>query len=223
MTEPRPAILFDVDGTLVDTNYLHTVAWWRGLTAAGEQVAMASIHRVIGMGSDILVEELLGYDVPEAGDRHKEEFKTLRDEMRAFPRAAELLREVARRGPKVVLASSANEQDLEAMRKAIDADDVVDIFTSSKDVETSKPAPDIFQVALDRAEVDAEHAIVVGDTIWDIQAARKVGLDCIGVLTGGLGRGELEDAGVVAVYDDVGQLLDNLDDSPLGPLLKQGD
>lgn len=219
MTSSQTTVIFDVDGTLVDTNYLHTLAWWRALTATGEQVAMASIHRVIGMGSDILIEELLGYDVPEAGDKHKEEFKALREEMKAFPRAAELLREVAGRGTKVVLASSANEEDLEAMRKAIDADDVIDVFTSSKDVETSKPAPDIFQVALDRAEADAENAIVVGDTIWDVQSARKVGLDCVGVLSGGLGRGELEDAGAVAVYDDVGQLLDKLDDSPLARLL----
>ncbi len=219
MTSSQTAVIFDVDGTLVDTNYLHTLAWSRALIATGEQVAMASIHRVIGMGSDIVIEELLGHDVPEAGDKHKEEFKALREEMKAFPGAAELLREVARRDTKVVLASSANEEDLEAMRKAIDADDVIDIFTSSKDVETSKPAPDIFQVALDRAEVDAEHAIVVGDTIWDIQSARKVGLDCVGVLTGGLGRGELEDAGAVAVYQDAGQLLDGLDDSPLARLL----
>jgi HAD superfamily hydrolase (TIGR01509 family) len=216
-------VIFDVDGTLVDTNYLHTLAWWRGLVAAGEQVPMAAIHRVIGMGSDILIKELLGHEVPDAKEIHSEQFKQLREEMKAFPRAADLLREVAGRGAKVVLASSANEEDLEAMRKAIDADDVIDVFTSAKDVETSKPAPDIFQVALDRAEVDADHAIVVGDTIWDIQAARKVGLDCVGVLTGGLGRGELEGAGAAAIYDSVGHLLDELDDSPLARLATSSD
>ena len=213
-------VLFDVDGTLVDTNYLHTLAWWRALRDNGEQVHMSSIHRVIGMGSDRLVEELLGRPEPAASDGHKEQFRRLRDEMAAFPAAAAILTEVARRGAKVVLASSANEEDLEAMREAIGADEAIDQFTSSKDVEESKPSPDIFAVALEASGLDAENAMVVGDTVWDVKAARKSGLPCVCVLTGGISRQELEDAGAVAVYNDVGELLEQLDDSPLGKLLQ---
>ena len=212
-------MLFDVDGTLVDTNYLHTVAWWRALRDSGEQVHMSSIHRVIGMGSDRLVEELLGRSEDSARDGHKQHFRRIRDEMRAFPAAAAILREVARRGAKVVLASSANEEDLKAMRDAIDAEDAIDQFTSSKDVEASKPSPDIFAVDLESSGLDAEHAIVVGDTVWDVEAARNSGLACVCVLTGGISRQELEDAGAVEVYADVGALLERLDDSPLGALL----
>ena len=219
MTSSQTGVIFDVDGTLVDTNYLHVLAWWRGLLAAGEQVNMSSIHRVIGMGSDRLVKELLGKELDGANEGHSEQFKQLREEMRAFPRAADLLRAVAGRGTKVVLASSANEQDLEAMRKAIDADDVIDTFTSSKDADASKPDPDIFRIALERAGLDAQQAIAVGDTIWDVEAARDAGLDTVGVLAGGISRQELQDAGAVAVYDDPAQLLDELDQSPLAKLL----
>ncbi len=214
-------MIFDVDGTLVDTNYLHTLAWFRGFRDAGEVVSMSAIHRLIGMGSDQLVEDAIGRESDEASDGHTRHFEELMEEIVAFPKAAELLDEVHRRGATVVLATSASEDELEVMLEELDAPDgAIDHVTKKDDVEQSKPAPDIFQVALDAAGVDPDRVLVVGDTIWDVKAAAECDLKVVGVLTGGISRSELEDAGAIAVYEDVAQLLSELDDSPIGALLK---
>ena len=215
-----PAVIFDVDGTLVDTSYLHTLAWARGVRDAGETVSMSAIHRLIGMGSDQLVEELLGHESDEASDGHTQHFERLMEEIEAFPSASELLEEVHRRGGRVVLASSASETELQAMLDALKPPDhAIHHITKSDDVEESKPASDIFRAALDAAELDPASSVVVGDTVWDIEAAKQCDLDFIGVLTGGISRQELEEAGAVAVYEDVADLLRQLDDSPIGRLL----
>ena len=219
----KPAVIFDVDGTLVDTNYLHTLAWARGVREAGETVSMSAIHRLIGMGSDQLVEELLDHESEEASDGHSEHFKRLMDEIEAFPCAAELLEEVSRRGAKGVLASSASDDELEAMMEAVDPPEgCVDDVVKKDDVDESKPARDIFRVAIDDAGLDPDSTLVVGDTVWDIQAAGQCGLRFVAVRSGGIRRQELEEAGAVAVYEDVAQLLRELDDSPLGELLSNG-
>jgi HAD superfamily hydrolase (TIGR01509 family) len=214
-------VIFDVDGTLADTNYLHVVAWARAFRDAGEDVAMADIHRLIGMGSDLLVGELVGHENDDAVAGHTKNFQDLMPEIRAFPRARDLLAEVHRRGAIVALASSASEEQLEAMLEAIAAPDgTIDHVVGADDVDQSKPAPDVFQAALDATGLDPDDALVVGDTVWDIEAAAKLGLRVVGVVTGGIGRQELEEAGAIAVYDDVAQLLDQLDRSPIARLLE---
>jgi HAD superfamily hydrolase (TIGR01509 family) len=215
----RTGVLFDIDGTLVDSAYLHALAWWQALGDVGIEVPMARVHRLIGMGGDQLTEELLGGDHPAARARQGERFGPLRDLLRPLPGAPALLREVHRRGGLGVLASSCKEEDLEALRKVIDAEDAIDEAVCSADAEASKPEPDIFAAALERGGLDAEHALVVGDSVWDIQAASKLDLRTIALLSGGFGEAELRDAGAVAVYDDPQALLDDLDGSAVGELL----
>jgi HAD superfamily hydrolase (TIGR01509 family) len=216
----KTGVIFDVDGTLADTNYLHVVAWARAFRDAGEDVAMADIHRLIGMGSELLVEELVGHANDKAADGHNRHFEDMMPEIRAFPQVGDLLAEVHRRGATVALASSANAEQLEAMLEAIDAPEgSIDHVTGADDVDHSKPAPDVFQAALDATGLQASETLVVGDTVWDIKAAAKVGLKVVAVITGGIARAELEEAGAIAVYDDVAHLLAELDDSPIGQLL----
>jgi len=219
MPDDRPSVLVDVDGTLVDTNYFHTVAWWRAFQDIGEDVPMSSIHPLIGMGSDQLVRRLIGRESEEASDAHSKRYEPFKDEIKAFPGAADLLAELARRGARVVLATSSDEKDLDRLREAIDAEDAIDEAVSNGDVEHSKPAPDIFEAALAKFDLDPERTMVVGDTRWDVEAAGKLDLEVVCVLTGGSTREQLEQAGAVAVYDDAAQLLDQLDGSPLGRLL----
>jgi HAD superfamily hydrolase (TIGR01509 family) len=217
--DDRPTILVDVDGTLVDTNYLHAVAWWRAFRDIGEDVPMSRIHPLIGMGSDQLVHRLIGRESKEASDAHSRHYEPFKKEIAAFPRAAELLAELSRRGARVVLATSSDEEDLARLREAIDADDAIDDAVSKGDVEHSKPSPDIFEAALKRFDLDPRNTMVVGDTPWDVEAAAKVELGTVCVLTGGATREQLEEAGALAVYEDVGELLDELDNSPLSKLL----
>jgi len=220
MPADPPSILVDVDGTLVDTNYLHTVAWWRAFQDIGEDVPMSSIHPLIGMGSDQLVERLIGRESDEASDAHSKHYEPFKNEIKAFPKAADLLNELARRGARVVLATSSDEKDLERLREAIAADDAVDEAVSKGDVEHSKPSPDIFEAALKKFDLDAARTLVVGDTRWDVEAAAKLDLKVVCVLTGGSTREQLEQAGAVAVYQDVAELLEKLDESPLSNLLE---
>ena len=216
MNKGTPAVLFDVDGTLVDTNYLHTMAWWRALRDMGQQVAASRVHRHIGRGSDMLMEALVGRsEWPELKEVHRRRLEELKPEIVAFPKAAELLRTLAARGVNIVLATSSNEKDVDALVGAIDADDAVAAVTSAGDVEEAKPRPDVFEVALEKGGCDPETTTVVGDTVWDVEAAARAGLPCICVLSGGISRAELEEAGAVAVYDDVAALLEDLDNSPI--------
>ncbi|WP_406301316.1 HAD family hydrolase [Streptomyces sp. NBC_00885] len=216
---PRAAV-FDVDGTLVDTNHLHVTAWWEALRQAGHTVPMHAIHRAIGLGSDDLIAHLLGDgrdrdedDTISAG--HKALYGTFSDRLPAFQEAGNLLRVLADNGWSVVLATSAGGKELEALRRAIDADDAISSSASADDVEAGKPAPDPVQHALDLVGVPAERAVFVGDTVWDMHAGCGAGVTCVGVLCGGIPRGDLEDAGAVAIFNDPSHLLQSLDDSPL--------
>jgi HAD superfamily hydrolase (TIGR01549 family) len=220
MTSNRPAVLFDIDGTLLDTNYFHTVAWWHALREAGEDIAMARIHPLIGMGSDQLLTNLLGEEREGLSDLHAKYYKGFKDDLHAFPRAAELLATVARRGVHVVLATSSKEEDLDKLLDALGADDdVIDEIVHGDMVGSSKPAPDIFAVALERLDLEPERTMVVGDTRWDLEAAAKCALGVVAVLSGGATRQDLHEAGALAVYDDVADILDHLDESPLARLL----
>jgi HAD superfamily hydrolase (TIGR01509 family) len=219
MPEPTcTAVLFDIDGTLVDTNYLHVDAWLRAFADIGHPVDAWRIHRAIGMDSAKLLEALLGDDADRLGDdakeRHKIHYAADEERMRRFDGAKELLRELAERGFKVVLATSAPPEEFDMTSRALDAGDAVLTATKSSDVESAKPEPDVVQVALEKAGVDAGDAMFVGDAVWDVEAAGKAGVRCIGVRTGGVSAQELTEAGAIAVYDDVAALLAGLDDSP---------
>ncbi|HEV8219900.1 MAG TPA: HAD family hydrolase [Streptosporangiaceae bacterium] len=209
---PLKAALFDVDGTLVDTNYLHTAAWWEAFARAGHDVPMASIHRAIGMGSDRLLDALLPAGRDRAGDdiikiAHSALYQVYWPQLRPLPGAADLLRACHHAGLRVVLASSADPRELDVLRDALDADDAIDAATSAGDVGSSKPAPDLVHVALEQAGTDPAQTVFVGDSVWDAQACQKAGVPCIGVLSGGTSREELLSAGAVAVYGDPADLL----------------
>ncbi|HVF33174.1 MAG TPA: HAD family hydrolase [Acidimicrobiales bacterium] len=217
MADPT-AVLFDLDGTLTDTNYLHALAWRRAFLEAGEDVATARIHRMIGAGSDVLLRELVGEERDDVKEGWRRNFDALKGDVRAFPAAGDLLRAVAERGARVVLATSSEPDDVEVLRAAIDADDVVHAVTDAGDVEEAKPSPEVFERALQAAGADARSALVVGDTRWDVEAARAAGVDAVTLLCGGIGRAELEAAGAVAVFEDPADLLRRLDESPLARL-----
>ncbi len=214
----RVGVLFDIDGTLIDSNYLHALAWWRALKDSGRRVPMFTIHRLIGMGSDKLLQELLGEYSQEISERYSEYFRRLRQEVVSFEGAPDLLREVHERGGMVVLATSAKKEDLEVFLKVLDADDAIDHVTSSADVEESKPSPDVLEAALQAADLSKDNVVVVGDTVWDVKAAEELGIECICVETGGIARQELQEAGAVAVFRNVQELLDNLEEGPMGRL-----
>ena len=219
MTKLR-AVLFDIDGTLVDSNYLHVDAWDRGFAEAGIPVSVWRIHRSIGMDSKKLLESLVGGAdedaVEKAKELHSDYYVQSADRLRPFEGARDLLRTVAGLDVQVVLATSAPENELEILRKVLDVNDAVSEETSAGDVETAKPEPDVVHVALQKAGVEAGDALFVGDTIWDAEAAKRAGVDMIGVLSGGVSERELRDAGAIAVFEDVADLLASLDDSPIG-------
>jgi HAD superfamily hydrolase (TIGR01509 family) len=214
-------ILFDVDGTLVDTNYLHVVAWWHAFRAHGHTIPMKQLHQTIGQGSDRLVETILGHSDDDVSNAHTDFYGPFLHELAAFDGAAELLRVTKRAGLRVVLATSASAKEAQHLRAALDADDVIDEVTTKDDVEESKPDPDIVQTAMDKAGLTADNALFVGDTVWDVEAARRAGLDCVAVLSGGIAEHDLRDAGAVAVYRDVRHLLDDFDNSPLAKLARR--
>ena len=214
-----PAVLLDLDGTLVDSNYFHTVAWFRALSGAGHIVPMARIHRLVGMGADQLLEELLGQHDEAVEDAWQEEFARLLDEIPALPGAADLARAAKERGATVVLATSGKPDDVEVLRRTLGADEWIDGAVNSSEVEASKPAPDIFGRALEVAGAEPEEAVVVGDTVWDVKAAAACGITCVTVTCGGISGAELQEAGAAAVYRDPGDLVANFDTSPLGHLL----
>ena len=219
MTEGlRPGVLFDVDGTLCDTNYLHALAWSRAFRDVGEWAPMNAIHRLIGMGGDQLVPELLGHGCPEAVAARPQRYQELVSDVLAFPRAAEALREVHNRGLVVVLATSAPDDELATLRKALDADDVIDGQTSADDVHSSKPDPEVFVSAMKRFSIDPRRTLAVGDSVWDVRAARAAGIGCIAVESGGFSQHELSEAGSLHVYRDVGEMTDQFQTSPLAQL-----
>ncbi|MEU8540653.1 HAD family hydrolase [Streptomyces sp. NPDC048717] len=221
--EPGPggaAALFDLDGTLVDTTYLHTLTWWQALRQHGHEVPMARLHGAIGMGADRLLDAVLGEhrrhdDDSAIADAHSALYAAWFDVLRPFEEARNLVRAVAARGWTVVLASSASEAEVAVVRERLGVDDVIAAATSGGDVDATKPAPDLVESALAAVGTDPARAVFVGDTIWDVKAAGRAGLPCIGLLTGGRCRGELEEAGAVAVYEDPAALLRGIDASPL--------
>ncbi|MEV5276881.1 HAD family hydrolase [Streptomyces sp. NPDC051994] len=221
------AALFDVDGTLVDTNHLHVTTWWEAFRQAGHDVAMHDIHRSIGLGSDDLVARLLGEDRDRDEDEalsaaHTTLYATYFERLPALPGARDLLRELAGREWRIVLATSAGGAELTALRRAIDADDVIAGVASADDVAEGKPAPDPVHRALELAKTDPAEAVFVGDTVWDMKAARAADVRAVGLLAGGIPRADLEEAGAQVVYGDTAELLSRLDTSIFAQMERAG-
>jgi len=209
----RIAIL-DVDGTLVDTNYQHAIAWFRAFRRHFITVPIWRIHRHIGMGGDQLVAAVAGDEVEDrAGDRIRDAesdlYRDLIGEVQAMDGSRELIEDLRGEGNEVVLASSAKEWEVEHYIELLDAAEIVDAWTTSADVESTKPEPDLIHAALDKAETDGE-ALLIGDTVWDVEAANRAGVETLAVLTGGFAEQELRDAGARDVYTSVEELRQGL-------------
>jgi HAD superfamily hydrolase (TIGR01509 family) len=220
MSEKRIAVL-DVDGTLVDSNYQHAMAWYRALRSLDETFPIWRIHRLIGMGGDKLLTALGGEELEERiGDegraRQGKEVDALLDEIAPLPGARDLLVAIKQRGHRLVLASSGQQRHVDFALDLLDARDLADGWTSSADADATKPAPDLLQVALEKlgAPEDAP-SVMIGDTPFDVEAAEKAGMPAIVVRSGGFGDDELRGAGAVALYDTPADLTADLDATDL--------
>lgn len=220
MSSPRIAVL-DVDGTLVDTNYHHAIAWYRAFRSLGETFPVWRIHRLIGMGGDRLPAALGGDELEERiGDRARElwveEFDAVIDEIAPLPGARRLVEALGERGHRVVLASSGKGKHVDHFLDLLEVRDLAEAWTTSDDVESSKPAPDLLQVALQKLgePVDAP-SVVIGDSVFDVEAAKNAGMPALVVRSGGFGDDELRAAGAIAIHDTPGDLAAALDDLDL--------
>jgi HAD superfamily hydrolase (TIGR01549 family) len=219
------AAILDVDGTLVDTNYHHTIAWYRAFRRHGVTPAIWRVHRHIGMGGDQLVgavagdevEDRLGDDIREA---EGELYMEIIDEVAPFEGARELIAELGDLADAVVLASSAKEHEVDHYLDLLDARELTTAWTTSADVEQTKPEPDLVQAALDKANADS--GLMIGDTTWDCHAAARAGVPAVAVMTGGFAESELLDAGAVRVFTDLGELRDARAELPVIGAVKAG-
>ena len=212
-----PVAILDVDGTLVDTNYHHAIAWYRAFRQHGLVLPLWRIHRHIGMGGDQLVAALAGDGTEEReGDdiRAAETalYLALIDEVQPFRDSRELLVDLRARGASVVLASSAKAAEVDHYLDLLDARDLAEAWTTSADVERTKPAPDLVVSALEKLGAEPEDAFLVGDTPWDVKAAEQAGVPTYAVLTGGFSEQELRDAGAAGVHESVSHLRGDLDE-----------
>jgi HAD superfamily hydrolase (TIGR01509 family) len=206
---PLNAIL-DVDGTLVDTNYHHALAWHRALHAHGHPVQMWRVHRHIGMGGDQILDALIGEEAAAAeGEEIRaaeaEAYGELIGEVEPMEGARELIEKLRREGSTVILASSAKQEEVDHYIDLLDARELIDGWTTSADVERTKPHPDLVHAALAKAEED-EPSVMVGDSVWDVKAAKAAGLPTLAVLTGGFSEAELREAGAAQVVESIGEL-----------------
>jgi HAD superfamily hydrolase (TIGR01509 family) len=213
-----PAAILDIDGTLVDTNYHHAVAWYRAFRQHEIVLPIWRIHTHIGMGGDQLVGSLCGERTEEEkGDdiraAEKVLYAELIGEVEPLKGARELIEDLKGRGHAVVLASSAKEDEVDHYLDLLDARDLADDWTTSADVESTKPQPDLVNAAMEK--VGTGEAVMVGDTPWDVQAAERAGIETVAVLTGGFSAAELRDAGAVAVFESIEELSEALDETPL--------
>lgn len=217
-----PGVIFDVDGTLLDTNYLHTIAWTRALRSHGvEDVSMADVHRAIGIASEGLVEHLTGSRDEELAGAEGKFYAPFKDDIRAFPRAADLLQACRDAGLSVVIATSGKKDDLEWMLPAIGVEeDLLTGAVTSSDVEEAKPAPELMQVAMDKFGLDPDRTVAIGDTVWDVKSAASAGIRCVAVASGGIGGPELREAGAVEVWDDAADIVEHLGESVISTLAR---
>jgi len=216
---PATAAILDIDGTLVDSNYFHAVAWYRAMRRFEHTPPMWRIHRAIGMGSDQIVTSLLGDDVEERQgddirDAEKEAYFSLIEEVQPLDGARELICDLKDGGHRVVLASSAKPEEVDHYLDLLDAREIADAWTTSGDVEHTKPDPDLVQSALEKA--GGGPAVLVGDSVWDCEAAKNAGVDTVAVLTGGFSDAELLRAGATIVFRSIPELRERLSWTPLG-------
>jgi HAD superfamily hydrolase (TIGR01549 family) len=215
---PTIAIL-DVDGTLVDTNYHHAIAWFRAFRRHDVTVPVWRLHRHIGMGGDQLIAAVAGDEVEarlgdDIRDAQSELYGELIGEVRTMEGSRELIEDLRERENVVVLASSAKESEIEHYIELLDAAEIVDAWTTSADVEQTKPEPDLIKAALEKADTDGD-AMLIGDTVWDVEAAKRAGVETLAVLTGGFSEQELRDAGARDVFTSVEELRKSLRETPL--------
>src|SRR3954451_903083 len=212
--------ILDVDGTLVDTNYHHAIAWFRAFRRHFLTLQVWRIHRHIGMGGDQLVAALAGDEVEERlGDSIREAeselYRELIGEVQAMEGSRELIEDLKEAGNTVVLASSAKDWEVKHYIELLDAAKIVDDWTTSDDVEQTKPEPDLVHAALDKVGGRPEEAMLIGDTVWDVEAAHRAGVETLAVLTGGFSEDELRDAGAKEVFTSVEELRQSLVETPL--------
>jgi HAD superfamily hydrolase (TIGR01509 family) len=212
------AAILDIDGTLVDSNYQHAVAWYRAFRQHGFVLPIWRIHRHIGMGGDQMVSALAGEKAEdEKGDDIRAAegalYMALIEEVEPLEGARDLICDLKDRGCSVVLASSAKEQEVDHYLDLLDARDLADAWTTSADVEKTKPHPDLVVAALEHAKEG--DAVMVGDSVWDCEAAKRAGIETLAVLTGGFSAAELREAGALEVYESIEELRSSLGDTPL--------
>jgi HAD superfamily hydrolase (TIGR01509 family) len=215
----RPAAILDVDGTLVDTNYQHAIAWFRAFRQHGVVLPLWRIHRHIGMGGDQLVGALAGEDFDEEHGEdvraaEKALYMSLIVEVEPLEGARDLLETLKQRGHAVVLASSAKPDELDHYLDLLDAREPADGWTDSGDVQRTKPEPDLVKAAIEKA--GGGEAVMLGDSTWDCEAAERAGVKTVALLTGGFSEQELQDAGAVEVFFSIPDLLERLDETPFG-------
>jgi HAD superfamily hydrolase (TIGR01549 family) len=213
-----PAAILDIDGTLVDTNYHHALAWYRAFRRYDELLPLWRIHRHIGMGGDQLVQALRGRDVERVkGDdiraAEKDAYSELIGEVEPFEGSRELIAELKDDGHAVVLASSAKSDEVDHYLDLLGARDLVDAWTESSDVEATKPEPDLVQAAMEKAGTG--EAVMVGDSTWDCEAAARAGIQTVAVRTGGFSEAELRDAGALMVFESIAELRERVRETPL--------
>ncbi len=204
-------VVLDVDGTLMDTNYLHTEAWARAFEKVGHRVPRVKLHREVGKGAELLIREFVddAETVEKIQDLHSEFYEELQQHGHPLPGAKELISSLKERGYEVWFVTSAKDEELEHHMQELEAEDEIDGVVNSSAVENSKPAPDIFEETLRRAGATADETVAVGDAIWDVEAAREAGIRTVAVLSGGaFHEEELEEAGAAAVYEDCAALLE---------------
>ena len=212
--------ILDIDGTLVDTNYHHAIAWFRAFVRHDIVLPIWRIHRHIGMGGDQLVGALCGEGVERRhGDAIRaaetEEYGRLVGEVRTMEGSRELIETLKARGHVVVLASSAKQDEVDVYLDLLDARDLADAWTTSADVDATKPAPDLVHAARARVGGGGSEAVMVGDTPWDVKAAAGADVGTLAVMTGGFSEQELREAGALDVFESVAELRERLDDTPL--------
>jgi HAD superfamily hydrolase (TIGR01509 family) len=212
--------ILDIDGTLVDTNYQHAIAWYRAFRRHGIVLPVWRIHRHIGMGGDQLITALTDERTErDLGDQvrgaEQELYLELIDEVEPMEGGRELILDLGARGHVVVLASSAKEDEVEHYLDLLEARELADAWTTSADVDATKPAPDLVRSALDKVGGSAGDALMVGDTPWDVKAATAAGVETLAVLTGGFAIDELRETGAREVFESVAELREELDRTPL--------
>lgn len=212
--EKIDTVILDLDGTLVDSVYVHVTSWRSAFADVGVDIASTRLHRVIGMGGDRLVEAVAGAAVERAlGDtvrsRHAQHFDERFGQVTALDGAAELLEALQDRGATMVLATSGGREMADRMLALVEGSSLLSNRVSGSDADGSKPAPDLVELALET--VGGDRALMLGDTVWDVEAAARAGVPCVGLLSGGISEAELREAGAVAVFASLRELVDHLD------------